>query len=291
MYTYEQMQIDIAQLAHEYPTTLMVSSIGTSELGRDISALRIGNEDARFHVLFQGAIHGREYTTAWLLMALADYWLKNDIQSYGDVCYHIIPMVNPDGVTISQTSTLSIQQEAIYQHDKEKGYTTLNKAEYAAAWKANGLGTDLNRNFSTGWESITTRDVASSERYRGTSAFSAAETQCLRDYTLRYAFDATISYHASGSIIYYEYGSNQAANSESLSLAESIKKLTGYPLESSDGVDGAGYKDWAIDELGIPSLTIEIGCQDAPLAQRELYSVFVRNRNVLPEVARWLQTL
>ena len=205
------------------------------------------------------------------------------------MCYHIIPMVNPDGVTISQTGTLSAQQQAIYQHDKEKGYTTLDEAEYAAAWKANGVGTDLNRNFPTGWESVTARDAASSEKYRGSSAFSATETQVLRDYTLRYAFDVTISYHTSGSVIYYEYGSNETVNQESQSLAEAVKKVTGYSLEGSRNVEGAGYKDWAIDSLKIPSLTIEIGCEGTPLAQRELYSIFVRNRSVLPEVARWVQ--
>ena len=289
VYTYEQMKADISQLAQMYPGILSVSSIGASELNRDIPVLRIGNEDAKYHVLFQGAIHGREHMTAWLLMALTNYWLANDIQTYGDMCYHIIPMVNPDGVTISQTGTLSAQQESIYQQDKEKGYTTLDKAAYAALWKANALGTDLNRNFPAGWESITARDTASSEKYRGSSVFSAAESQCLRDYTLRYAFDATISYHANGSLIYYEYGSDESVNKESQNLAEAVEDVTGYPLEESSSVDGAGYKDWAIDYLGIPSLTIEVGCEDTPLAQRELYSIFVRNRSVMPEVARWLQ--
>lgn len=289
VYSYEQMQTDIVQLVQMYPGTLSVPSIGTSELGRDIPVLQIGREDARYHVLFQGAIHGREHMTAWLLMALTDYWLKNDVQSYEDVCYHIIPMVNPDGVTTSQTGSLTAQQGVIYQNDKEKGYTALSETEYAAAWKANALGTDINRNFPAGWESITARDTASSEKYRGSSAFSAAESQCLRDYTLRYAFDATISYHASGSLIYYEYGNNESVNNESRSLAEAVENITGYPLEESSSVDGAGYKDWAIDSLKIPSLTIEVGCEDAPLAQRELYSIFVRNCSVLPEIARWLQ--
>ena len=289
VYGYEQMQADILQLAQMYPEILSVSSIGASELGRDIPVLRIGNKDARYHVLFHGAIHGREHMTAWLLMALSDYWLANDIQTYGDVCYHIIPMVNPDGVTISQTGTLTLQQEEIYLNDKEHGYTTLSKSEYATAWKANGLGTDLNRNFPSGWENITARDAASSEKYRGATPFSAVESQHLRDYTLKYAFDVTISYHASGSLIYYEYGSNESTNTASKNLAEAVNRATGYPLEESGSVDGAGYKDWTIDALEIPSLTIEIGCEGTPLAPRELYSIFVRNRSVPAEVARWVQ--
>ena len=44
-----------------------------------------------------------------------------------------------------------------------------------------------------------------------------------------------------------------------------------------------------MEQLGIPSLTIEIGCEEAALAQREIYSIFARNYRVLPAVARWLQ--
>ncbi len=286
-YTYDEMQTDIGKLKQIYSDVLSVSTIGTSELGLEVPVLRIGQENARYHVLFQGAIHGREHMTAWLLMALSDYALAHDIQSYGDVCYHIIPMVNPDGVTISQTGVLTPQQKVIYQNDKEKGYTSLEESQYAAAWKANGLGTDLNRNFPSGWESVTARAAASSEKYRGENPFSAVEAQNLRDYTLKYAFDATISYHTSGSILYYEYGSNESVNASSKTLAEAVQTVTGYPLQGSGGVDGAGFKDWAIDALLIPSLTIEIGCEGSPLAERELYSIFARNRSVFPEVARW----
>lgn len=200
-----------------------------------------------------------------------------------------IPMSNPDGVVISQTKTLSEEQQAIYRIDTEEGHTTAAESRYATLWKANGLGTDLNRNFSAGWESIVDRTEPSSEGYPGTSPFSAAEAQLLRDYTLRYPFNATISYHATGSLIYYEYGEKQPVNDRSKSLAAAVSKICGYPLEGSGGVDGAGYKDWAIDKMEIPSLTIEIGCEEAALAEREIYSIFVRNYRVLPALARWLQ--
>ena len=71
-YTYDEMQADIGQLKQTYPHVLSVSTIGTSELGREVPVLRIGQENARYHVLFQGAIHGREHMTAWLLTALSD---------------------------------------------------------------------------------------------------------------------------------------------------------------------------------------------------------------------------
>ena len=106
---------------------------------------------------------------------------------------------------------------------------------------------------------------------------------------MKYSFDATISYHTAGSIIYYEYGNKEPVNSESKSLAKTVNKVSGYSLANSVGIDGAGYKDWVMDELGIPSITVEIGVDETPLALREIYSIFVRNYCTLPAIARWLQ--
>ena len=288
-YSYEQLCSDLEELAVSYPGQVILDSIGDSALGRTIPVLRIGNEDAGHHVLFQASVHGREHLTAWLLTALTDYWLDHGLNDYGDICWHMIPMVNPDGVTISQTRTLTARQQEIYRSDLAAGHTALSEAEYALYWKANGLGEDINRNFPAGWELIDDRTGPSSERWQGSEPFSAPEARALRDYTLAYDFDATVSYHSSGSVIYYEYGQRQPVNDLSEALGQAVRNVTGYPLEGSHSVDGAGYKDWAIDSLGIPSLTIEIGCQESALDERELYSIFVRNYRVLPAIARWLQ--
>ena len=289
VYSYEQMMKDMDTLRNQYPDEVTVSSIGTTELGRDIPVIRLGDLNARYHVLLQGAIHGREHLTAWLLMATADYWLDHGILGYSDVCYHMIPMTNPDGVIISQTGLLNDAQYEIYLSDKENGYTTRSESSYAERWKANGEGIDINRNFPAGWELIHDRPGPSSQKYQGSKPFSAAEAVALRDYTLKFAFDATVSYHATGSLIYYSYGDQEPGNTKSKSLAKAVREISGYDLASSNGIDGAGYKDWVMEQLGIPSLTIEIGCEEAALAQREIYSIFARNYRVLPAVARWLQ--
>ena len=288
-YSYERLLADVQTLEEAWPDVVTTDSIGVSALGRKIPVLRIGDPDARYHVLLQGAIHGREHLTAWLLMAVADYWLDHGILGYGDVCYHIIPMVNPDGVVISQTGALNGAQMEIYRNDTAMGCTSAGEGEYASRWKANGLGVDINRNFPAGWDSIDDRTGPSSQQYRGEKPFSAPEAAALRDYTLRYSFDATVSYHATGSLIYYSYGDQEPVNSGSKSLAKAVREVTGYDLAESNGVDGAGYKDWVIEELGIPSLTIEVGCEETALAEREIYSIFVRNYRVLPAIARWLQ--
>ena len=269
VYTYDTMMEHLIQFDLQYPELVDLEIIGYSAMERQIPVIRIGNAQATHHVLLHGGIHGREHMTTWLLMALMDYWLDRDLLSYGDVCYHIIPMVNPDGVTIVQSGVLPDELLPVYQNDLKMGYTKLNKTQYAKQWKANGQGVDLNRNFAAGWDTITDRTAPSSERYRGTAPFSAPEASMLRDYTLRYAFELTISYHATGSVIYYEYGDNDAVNQLGQDLGNRLYDLSGYYLVDSEGVDAAGYKDWAIGNRKIPSLTVEIGCLSTPLVKRE----------------------
>lgn len=287
-YSYEQMAEDIARIQALYPDIVTCSVIGKSEEGREILVLQIGNPDAKHHVLLQGAIHGREHLTAWLSMAIADYSLSQHYFHSGTVCFHILPMVNPDGVIISQSEELGKAQRTIYENDKAFGYTGLDSAAYARVWKANAKGIDLNRNFPSGWDNSGQRKSPSSEQYRGTAPFSAAESKALRDYTLAFDFDATISLHSHGSVIYYQYGDKQEVNQQSKSLARFVERITGYSLEENDGTDGAGFKDWAIDELEIPSITIEIGCMDSPLPERKLYNVFARFQAIVPTVNAWI---
>lgn len=281
-YTYDQMLADMEALAHEYRHVVTLDMIGYSELGLKIPVMQLGDINAPRHVLLQGAMHGREHMTAWLLMAMADCWLEQGLFSQDKVCFHIIPMTNPDGVQISQSGTLNALQMDIYQRDLDYGYAYWSEAYHAEQWKANGLGVDINRSFPSGWEETPMRPYPSSERYGGETPFEAAEAIALRDYTYLYPFDVTISYHSSGCVIYYDFGAQKWANSASKEFGLAANEITGYYLAGSGGVGGAGYKDWAIDVMQIPSLTIEIGCYDSPLAENELYSTFARNLYILP---------
>lgn len=286
-YSYEQMLLDLSVLELIYPNTVRVVSIGNSEQGRQIPVIQIGDPGAKHHVLMQGAIHGREHFTACLLMAIADNYLYKGIDA--DVCYHIIPMSNPDGVVISQSGKLNDTQKEIYQQDLAAGYTIDGPITYAQQWKANASGVDLNRNFPSGWDNSLEHPNPSSEKYRGHEPFSVAESLALRDYTLQYKFAATMSFHSSGSVIYYQYGNRQPVNQLSHALALVAESVTGYEPQSSDGTTGAGYKDWAMDALGIPSLTIEIGCYDSPVLQQEVYNTFARFEEFLPAINTWIK--
>jgi g-D-glutamyl-meso-diaminopimelate peptidase len=197
-------------------------------------------------------------------------------------------MTNPDGVTLNQTLKFNKTVQAIYFNDGATGRSTLTGDLYLTEWKANMNGVDLNRNFDAMWDRVKTCPAPSFSDYRGESAESEPEAKALVAYTNKYDFDATVSYHATGSMIYWEFGPNSPVNEASLSLGESVAAVSAYKLEDDDGSSFGGYKDWASYKMNIPSLTIEIGTRTAPLPENEFYSIWLRNRDVLTAVAKWV---
>lgn len=298
-YTYEQMTGDIKKLAEKYSAELTTGSIGKSEYGRDIPVILFGNRNAQYQVLIQCAIHAREHMTSSLVMCILEYTLANSEKIFEDgitieealenVCFHIVPMSNPDGVMISQSGTLNEEQMLIYETDKRLGYTTAEITEYARQWKANGKGVDLNRNFAAGWDDMHHRDEASCSLYKGEAANDQNESRALVDYTEKYQFAATISYHSSGCVIYYNYGTREDIIADAYDLAKAVEVSSGYTAITDRSLDAGGFKDWAMEVMGIPSITIEIGCKPAPNNFKELYTTYERNKNILPAVAQWVK--
>ena len=288
-YSYEQMRADMETLRKAYPEKLRTESAGESQEGRELTVLLMGNPEAKHHVFLFGAIHGREHMTAWLLMAMAEYSLSEGLGQTEDILWHILPMSNPDGVTISQSGQLGKAQEAIYRRELESGGTDLPPALYAGTWKANSRGVDLNRNFPVAWQEQGGPGESSAQQYKGEAPFSEAESRALRDYTRRYAFDAVLNYHATGSILYGRYdGEREDLGEKTRSLTETVRALTGYDPVEDEGPAGPGYKDWALEEMGIPCLTVEIGSGRAPLTEKELDAVFERNCRTMAAVGEWV---
>lgn len=284
-YTYETMMADIALLEAEYADKIRVETLGTSAAGLPIPVLLLGDPDSEKHVFIHASIHGREHMTSLLAMALSEAWLQKGASSH--VCFHVAPMVNPDGVSISQGIENNPSLEAIYQKDVSSGRTEKPYADYLALWKANGNGVDLNRNFDALWENVNTAPHISSEGYRGDAPESEPETKALAGYTKRYPFSATVSYHCTGSLMYWQFGLNSPVDDKALTLARLLAEETGYTVEPDDGTSFGGYKDWAASVMGIPSLTVEIGTRSAPLPEIDFYNIWVRNRNAFKIIENW----
>ena len=272
--TYAQLQADIAALQKAYPGKIEVSSIGKSVQGRTIPVLRIGEESAKYHILVQAGMHAREYLNPNLVLRQVDLLLsapdreivegKTAAQLVQDVCLHIVPMANPDGVTISQTRT--------------------------PLWKANANGVDLNVQFPANWEALGGASKPGSENYKGTAPLSEPESSALAAYTLSYDFDVTISYHSMGQCIYWHYPHSASVEAQCRSLVDMACTYTGYREMGKVGNTAAGgFKDWAIGKLGIPSLTIETGSVVCPLPQSQCALVWKQNADLLGYLCNWVK--
>jgi g-D-glutamyl-meso-diaminopimelate peptidase len=121
------------------------------------------------------------------------------------------------------------------------------------------MGVDLNTNFDAEWGAgkFNVFEPASAN-YVGKRPFDQAETIALRDFTRKIKPASTISYHALGRELYWEFGQIGAALERDRAAAEFINGILGYKMCGGDMSSAGGYKDWCISELKIPSFTIEL---------------------------------
>lgn len=194
--------------------------IGYSCQGREIHAFHIGDEFGRQFIAVY-AVHARE----WITAKLALKHVKKGIKKGGG---WIIPLLNPDGAIISQTSM--------------------------PLWKANARGVDLNCNFDAEWGSgRLNTTIRGSENCIGDYPFSECESAALKDFTCKIRPFVTLSFHTTGEEIYWEF-----CGKGDIRGAKLLEKITGYKALKIYGSAG-GYKDWCIQKLKIPAYTIECG--------------------------------
>ena len=204
-------------------------------------------------IIVQSSIHAREYITAYLTLKL----IKDFEKSGKKGTVYFIPIVNPDGVKkVLRDSPL---------------------------YKANGRKVDLNTNFDARWGTGESNTLyPASENYIGKAPFSENESKALRDFTLKVKPDFTISYHSKGEEIYYEFFQDEKRLKRDFCLAQKIVNTTGYKIVSTPYSAG-GYKDWCIEKLKIPALTIEVGNDKLkhPIKKQKLNPIYKQNKNVI----------
>lgn len=295
-YSYDQMVHDLFALAARYPGKMTLQAVGQSLDGRAIYNVIVGNPEAQTRILVQGAIHGREYIVTPLIMQQIESMLSgydsgmyrgqklSDLLSSASV--HFVPMVNPDGVTLSQQGEAGIRSaelrqsiQTAYAMDLADGKTTLEYGEYLKRWKSNGRGVDLNYNFDADWETINSSLThVSYATYRGPELLSEPESQTMFRLASAYPYAATVSYHAMGNVIYWDTRENKKTE-ESYALASAVSSVTGYTVQANQGV--GGFKDWhQRSELAAPGITIEVGRTACPVEFSEYQEIWQQNKEV-----------
>ena len=287
---------DLFNLAARYPGKMTLQAVGQSLDGRAIYNVIVGNPEAQTRILVQGAIHGREYIVTPLIMQQIESMLSgydsgmyrgqklSDLLSSASV--HFVPMVNPDGVTLSQQGEAGIRSaelrqsiQTAYAMDLADGKTTLEYGEYLKRWKSNGRGVDLNYNFDADWETINSSLThVSYATYRGPELLSEPESQTMFRLASAYPYAATVSYHAMGNVIYWDTRENKKTE-ESYALASAVASVTGYTVQANQGV--GGFKDWhQRSELAAPGITIEVGRTACPVEFSEYQEIWQQNKEV-----------
>lgn len=225
-----------------------VVSIGKSVFGREIVRITVGG--GRPKIIVTGGIHARENVTVRLAVEAAREAIKNGFPGTA----HFVPMLNPDGAAIAA----------------RRG---------GELWKANGRGVDLNVNFDARWGTGKQNVFAPApENYVGEYPFSEPETRAIRDFTLAERPDFTISYHAKGQVVYWYFHQRGAALCRDERIARELCEKLGYRQGEASTDSAGGYKDWCVEKLGIPAITVEVGADaldhpieygDIPPAERE----------------------
>ena len=299
-YIYAELCEDVKLLSYAYPDIISVSWEGKSADGREIPAILFGNPEAEQTVFIQAAIHGREHLTSLLVMEQLETYAKAyETGSYKGTAYKdifsevallVVPMANPDGVSVSQIGPGAVRSQelrTLVESFYERDGAGIDREYFYRRYKANARGVDLNRNFAYGWEEYGGTKVPAADRYKGEMPGSEPETTLLMELTKSRNTAAALSYHATGSVLYWDFGQTGEFRKRCLSFVETVHDLTGYRIvyASSDKQDEAGYCEWAAGIEGIPEVTIEIGTVAAPLPISEFAGIWERNKEVPVAVA------
>lgn len=216
-------------------------SIGKSEFGREIFCVHRGSIDGP-QVIITAGIHARECYTA---LVVTEQIARAAALTGGGV--YFVPLVNPDGAAFFTEGDTS-GSEFLAEHVAER-----------YEWKANARGVDLNTNFDANFGSgALNRNYPASHGYIGEYPLSAKESAALAAFTLEARPSFTVSYHCMGGELYWEFFQRGAARARDDALAQKIARRL-----SLDKVDGhlnsaGGYKDWCVQSLGIPAVTLEL---------------------------------
>eukprot|EP01083_Nonionella_stella_P066372 174734_1 len=175
--------------------------IGHTFEGRSIYALEFDMhpDTQKPHIALDGGIHARE----WMSVGTVSHLAARLAKAYGRdrrwsdlvsrFSWSFIPIVNPDGYAYS------------FSHNPDRRMWRKNREPNA---HSTCVGVDLCRNSDAGFGGPGSQSSPCSDQYHGKHAFSALETQALRDYYGSHIerTRAYINFHAYGELLLMAYG-------------------------------------------------------------------------------------
>lgn len=242
-------------------------SIGSTSLSKNILCTHIGDYSKK-QIIVVGGVHSREWITTLLVCKMIEFYKHKKFE--GGI--YFIPLLNPDGVDICLNGTLNVKDEAIRNQ-------LIEKISNFSQIKCNSNLVDLNVNFPAKWGKGKQNEFfPSAQNFVGYKSASEKEVKALMEFSSLVKPALTISYHSKGEEIYYNFNQSKKKLKSDERFAKLASKLTGYKVRKLKGSVG-GYKDWCIQELKIPALTIEVGNDGLshPLSKKHLPKIFQQN--------------
>lgn len=267
---YAEMVAELQQAEIDHPGIFDLFSIGTSYQGRTIWAGKISDnvatDENEPEVLFTHHQHAREHLTVEMGL------------------YTLGILTNEYGVD-SQITDLVDNREIwfVFDLNPDGGEYDIATGTYRS-WRKNrqpnsgssAIGTDLNRNWGYRWGCCGgSSGTTSSETYRGASAFSAPETQVVRNFINsrvvngKQQIKAAIDFHSYSELILWPMGYTTTDVPPDLTfddwdtmvtMGQAMAAMNGYtPEQSSDlYITDGTIVDWEYGQHGILNYTFEM---------------------------------
>ena len=246
-YSYEQMVTEVGLLAEAYPELISVYSIGESVEGRNLVAFDFGHGERE--VVLCSTMHACEHMATNALMYIVDQCCQGyrADESYGGVSYrdildqvvfHVVPMLNPDGVTLAQFG-----YEAMKPETQEK----LSEMGFGpwygfAGWKSNVNGVDLNGNYPHKWGIRDEVTAPCEAGWCGPAPLSEPENRAMQDLLDRTDYHMLVSLHIRGEVVYWIDTDTTDLFSEHYPIAHRLAETFRYDLLGAEDVsDRGGY--------------------------------------------------
>ena len=264
------MLVEAMSLPEEYK----IKVIGKTKYKRKIIAVeRILNKSFDT-AIFLSSIHAREHITTDLVLEMIKRGCFEEIKNLN---LSFILMANPDGVKLEHVGVKAFPRGA-----RSKLIEANGGSEDFSMWKANARGVDLNNNFDARFGSNVHSKKPASQGFAGRKASSEKETKMIVKYTQKIKPFITVSYHSKGEEIYYNFFQSGKRLMRDKMVAEEFEKITGYKIKNVEKSSSGGYKDWCVEKLKIPALTIEVGSDELshPISRENLEEIFEKNKNV-----------
>lgn len=301
-YTYDDMCEDIKLIKEQFPDDVSVSAIGLSADNRTIYDIVVGNPSAEKKIVLTGGMAGCEYMTSLLLAKYAEYYThyaKEGIYkgySYKDLldncCIHIVPMVNPDGIAISQFYLDAVKTKTYYdnlnqwfERDQSNGGTSLSLDNYLMFYDSNARGCDINMNFPYNWSDVEGNAFPGSKNFKGDLESSENETNALVKLINRVNPSLVINFKTSGSSFNYSFGQPAELLDKCQTYATRLSSVSSHVIDNYQFVkEGYGSLEGYVNNVkNIPCLRMNIGNGNAPLSLSEYNSIWNSTREMLSE--------